>query len=138
MVIEMIEKLHDHILEELKTNTRTDIIFILSAISLNLITLAINSAVSQSDKTAETVMIFTMFTLLLIIVNIVSIIGLMKGKQTRNKLLKGLLKMYEDNGVAKYYDSSILSNYNVRYVLFTVVVAFTGITAITVPIILLT
>ena len=138
MVIEMIEKLHDHILEELKTNTRTDIIFILTAISLNLITLAINSAVSQSDKTAETVMIFTMFTLLLIIVNIVSIIGLMKGKQTRNKLLKGLLKMYEDNGVAKYYDSSILSNYNIRYVLFTVVVAFTGITAITVPIILLT
>ena len=138
MVIKMIEKLHDHILEELKTNTRTDIIFILTAISLNLITLAINSAVSQSDKTAETVMIFTMFTLLLIIVNIVSIIGLMKGKQTRNKLLKGLLKMYEDNGVAKYYDSSILSNYNVRYVLFTVVVAFTGITAITVPIILLT
>ena len=138
MVIEMIEKLHDHILEELKTNTRTDIIFILTAISLNLITLAINSAVAQSDKTAETVMIFTMFTLLLIIVNIVSVVGLMKGKQTRNKLLKGLLKMYQDNGVAKYYDSSILSNYNTRYILFTVVVAFTGITAITVPIILLT
>ena len=138
MVIEMIEELHDHILEELKTNTRTDIIFILSAISLNLITLAINSAVAQSDRSAETVMIFTMFTLLLIIINIVSIIGLMKGKQTRNKLLKGLLKMYEDNNVAKYYDSSILSNYNIRYILFTVVVAFTGITAITIPIILIT
>ena len=134
----MIEKLHDHILEELKTNTRTDIIFILTAISLNLITLAINSAVAQSDKTAETVMIFTMFTLLLIIVNIVSVVGLMKGKQTRNKLLKGLLKMYQDNGVAKYYDSSILSNYNTRYILFTVVVAFTGVVAIIIPFILLT
>ena len=133
----MIEKLHDHIIEELKTNTRTDIIFILTAILLNFITLGINAIVAQSDNSTDKTMIFSLFTLLIIIVNIVSIIGLIKGKETRNKLLKGLVKMYRDEDVAKYYDNSILTNYNTRYILFIVAVAFTGIIAITIPFILI-
>jgi hypothetical protein len=134
----MIEKLHDHILEELKTNTRTDIIFILTAIALNLITLAVNSAVAAESDSTQAMMIFVMFTLLMVMVNIVAVFGLLKGKQTRSKLLEGLIKMYEDKGVAKYYDRSILSNYNTRYILFIIAVAVTGITAITIPFILLT
>jgi len=122
---------------ELQQNTRTDTIFILTAILLNLITLGINSAVaSQGDKDATTWIVFFTFLFFLIVVNFVVEIGLLKGKQTRIKLINGLLKMYKDQGVEGYYDASLLSNYNTRYNLFLLAVIFTGLVAMVVPIIL--
>ena len=70
---------------------------------------------------------------LVIVVNVVVIIGLIKGKQTRGKLINGLIKMYKDNNVDKYYDSSLLLNYNIRYNLFILVVVFIGAIAIAIP-----
>ena len=133
----MIEKLHDHLLDEMKTNTRTDTIFIIAAISLNLITLAVNSAVAATDNSAQKIMIFSVFTMLVIVVNLISIFGLMKGRQTRTKLLEGLMMMYKDQKVSKYYDPSIMANYSTRYILFTTVVSLTGLVAILVPLILI-
>ena len=60
-------------------------------------------------------------------------IGLLKGKQTRSRLLDGLIKMYKDQGVDGYYDTSLLSNYGTRYNLFILVVVFIGLIAIVVP-----
>jgi hypothetical protein len=134
----MIEKLHDHIQEELKTNTRTDTVFIITAILLNLLSLGVNASLTAGGDTAgSTIAVLVTFILLVIVINAIVIIGLVKGKQTRSKLLKGLELMYTDQGVAKYYDPSILSNYNVRYVLFILAVTCTGAVAIVVPIILL-
>ena len=134
----MIERVHEHIITELQQNTRTDTIFILTAILLNLITLGINSAVaSQRDKDATTWIVFFTFLALLIVVNFVVEIGLLKGKQTRIKLITGLLKMYQDKGVDGYYDASLLSNYSTRYNLFLLVVVFTGLIAMVVPLILI-
>lgn len=134
----MIDKLHDHILEELKTNARTDTVFIITAILLNLLTLGVNAALTAGgDITASTTAVLVTFILLVVVINAVAIIGLSKGKQTRAKLLKGLELMYADQGVAKYYDHSILANYDTRYVLFILAVACTGATAIVVPLILL-
>jgi hypothetical protein len=76
------------------------------------------------------------FVSLIVLVNMVVVIGLLKGKETRGKLLGGLIKMYQDQGVDKYYDISLLSNYNLRYNLFIMVVIFTGIIATVVPFIL--
>jgi hypothetical protein len=76
------------------------------------------------------------FVLLIVLVNIVVIIGLIKGRQTRMKLINGLIAMYRDQNVAKYYDESLLHNYNVRYNLFIMVVVCTGIIATIVPFIL--
>jgi hypothetical protein len=59
--------------------------------------------------------------------------GLFKGKQTRFKLLNGLMKMYKDQGVDGYYDTSLLGNYNTRYNLFIFAVIFIGLIAIIVP-----
>jgi hypothetical protein len=73
------------------------------------------------------------FVSLTIVVNFVVIIGILKGKQTRSKLLTGLIKMYKDQGVDGYYDSSLLTNYNMRYNLFILVVVFLGLIAIFVP-----
>ena len=94
----MIERVHEHIITELQQNTRTDTIFILTAILLNLLTLGINSAVvgASEDKSATTWIVFFTFISLLIVVNIVAEIGLLKGRQTRVKLIGGLLKIYKD------------------------------------------
>jgi hypothetical protein len=133
----MIEHVHKHITTELQQNTRTDIIFILTSILLNLITLAINSGMSEESRT-DNAMLIVMFVFvgLIVLVNIVVVIGLLKGKQTREKLLDGLLRMYKDKEVDKYYDSTLLGNYNMRYNLFILVVIFTGIIATIVPFIL--
>jgi hypothetical protein len=74
-----------------------------------------------------------LFVALIVLLNIVVILGLLKGKQTRTKLLNGLLKMYQDENVDKYYDTSLLSNYNMRYNLFMMVVVLTGLISIVVP-----
>jgi len=77
------------------------------------------------------------FVALIIVVNLVVEIGLIKGKQTRSKLIAGLIAMYEDHEVAKYYDPSLLSSYQVRYNLFMLAVLFTGIVAIVIPFVLI-
>ena len=133
----MIEHVHTHITSELQQNTKTDIIFILTAIILNMITLGINSGMVEKSRTENsTLFVMFVFVILIVLVNIVVIIGLMKGKQTRLKLVNGLLSMYKDQNVDKYYDSSLLGNYNVRYNLFILVVVCTGVIATIVPFIL--
>lgn len=130
----MLKNVHKHIISELQQNTKTDIIFILASIILNLITLAVNSGMSEKSKTEDTMLIVMfIFVALVITVNLVAIFGIMKGKQTRTKLIRGLILMYKDQQVDKYYDESLLGSYSVRYNLFIMVVVCTGIIAIIVP-----
>ena len=130
----MIEHVHKHITSELQQNAKTDIIFILASIALNLITLGINASSAEKSRTDDTTLVVMfIFVGLVILINIVAIFGLLKGKQTRTKLLHGLIAMYRDQQVDKYYDASLLSNYSVRYNLFLMVVVCTGIIAIIVP-----
>lgn len=130
----MIEHVHQHITSELQQNTRTDTIFILTSILLNLITLAINSGLAENSRTdTSQLVVMFIFVILIVVVNIVVIFGLLKGRQTRSKLINGLLKMYKDQDVDKYYDETLVSNYNVRYNLFILVVITTGIIAVLVP-----
>ena len=132
----MIERVHEHIINELGTNTRTDTIFVLTAIILNLITLGINSGVASSNENGtQTIVMFT-FVAMIIVVNFVAEIGLIRGRQIRRKLLNGLLKMYKDQGVEGYYDSSLLADYTLRYNLFMLAVLFTGLIAIIIPFVL--
>jgi len=132
----MIERVHEHIIGELGTNARTDTIFVITAIILNLVTLGINSGfASSSGDTTQTIVMFT-FVALIIVVNFVAEIGLIRGRQMRKKLLNGLLKMYKDQGVEGYYDASLMSDYTVRYNLFMLAVLFTGLIAIIIPFII--
>ncbi len=130
----MIEQVHKHIISELQQNTRTDTIFIIIAIILNLLALGVNSAMAEASKDEPNFFIVMfIFVALVIVVNIVVIFGLIKGKQSRHKLLGGLIKMYKDQKVEGYYDSSLLLNYNTRYNLFLLTVVFTGAIAIAIP-----
>ena len=134
----MIERVHEHITAELQQNARTDTIFVLTAIVLNLLSLGINSGVaSGSDRDSTTWIVFFTFVTLVIVVNFVAELGLIKGKHSRAKLIEGLLKMYKDQGVEGYYDASLISNYNTRYNLFMLTVVVTGIMAIIVPLVLM-
>jgi len=126
----MVEKVHNHIIEELKTNTRNDMVFMLTAIVLNFLALAINSGIAS---TGHNFLVMFVFIGLVIIVNIIVEVGLLKGMQTREKLLNGLLKMYKDHEVDQYYDENILQAYSTRYKLFMIAVVFTGLVAIIVP-----
>lgn len=130
----MIERVHEHIVAELQQGARTDTIFILTAVLLNLIALAVNSALAEGSRTdlSLTIVMFV-FVALIVVVNLVAIFGLLKGKETRAKLLNGLLRMYSDQGVEGYYDPSLLSNYETRYSLFILAVVFTGLISIVVP-----
>jgi hypothetical protein len=111
----MIERVHEHIISELQQNARTDTVFILTAILLNLVVLATNSIMAATDEqTTTTTIVMVLFVALLIVVNSVVISGLMRGKQTRQLLINGLLKIYRDQGVDGYYDASLLGNYNLR------------------------
>jgi hypothetical protein len=133
----MLEQLHQHITSELQQNTRTDTIFILTAILLNLIILSVNAGmVDQSRDQDSFLIVMFLFVALIVLVNVVVIFGLLKGKETRSKLVRGLLAMYRDQNVDKYYDSSLLGNYSLRYNLFIMVVVFTGIIAVVVPFVL--
>lgn len=133
----MLESLHNHITKELEQNTKTDTIFILSAIILNMITLAINSGMVEKSRTeTSSLVVMFVFVVLIIVVNIVVIFGLTKGRQTRSKLVIGLLEMYRDQNVLKYYDATLLANYNARYNLFISLVICTGVIAAIVPFIL--
>ena len=94
----------------------------------------LRSGMVEKSRTDDTLlMVMFIFVGLVILLNVVAIFGLLKGKQTRTKLLNGLITMYKDQGVDKYYDESLLSSYSVRYNLFIMVVVCTGIIAIIVP-----
>jgi len=132
----MIERVHEHIISELGTNTRTDTIFVLTAIFLNLVSLGVNSGVAAGGRGITMTIVMLTFVALIIVVNLVVEIGLIRGRQTRMKLLNGLVKMYHDQGVEGYYDPSLLSDYRTRYNLFMFVVLFTGLVALIIPFVL--
>ena len=136
----MIEKVHQHIINELQQGSRTDTIFIITAVVFNLIVLAVNSGIassgaSEKPHTSDDAVLI-IFILLVVIVNLVSIRALFTGKKTRALLTNGLISMYLDNQVDKYYPSSLLENYNKRYMSFSIVILCIAFIAIIVPLVI--
>ena len=144
----MLGQVHDHIVRELGESSRTDTIFVLTAIVFNLIVLAVNSGISTAAIGEETAagrdpistatydVMLAVFIIMTIVLNIVAIAALVLGRRNRRTLLGGLVAMYRDNDVDRYYDPSLMSNYGVRYLLFGGVIATLGLTAIVVPLII--
>ena len=136
----MLQQVHEHIVNELQQNTRTDTIFVVTAIAFNLIVLGINSSVaSEADRAranASDDMILIVFIIMSLLVNTIAIIALNTGRMSREKLIQGLLSMYKDNDVAQYYDASLVAGYGRRYLLFTGVILCLAITSIVVPLII--
>jgi hypothetical protein len=136
----MLKQVHEHIVSELQQNARTDTLFVVTAIAFNLIVLGINSAVAAEAESARTNssndLILAVFIVMSLLVNGIAIIALNTGRKSREKLLQGLLTMYLDNDVAKYYDASLVEGYGKRYLLFTGVILCLALTSILVPLII--
>ncbi|HAL47800.1 MAG: hypothetical protein CL694_07610 [Chloroflexi bacterium] len=136
----MLEQVHNHIVDELGQSSRTDTIFVVTAIVFNLIALGANSIVSvaatEEDGTATHDIILAVFIVTPVLLNVIAVAALVLGRRTRTMLLGGLVAMYRDNEVDKYYDPSLVSNYGTRYLLFSGVIVTLAITTIVVPLII--
>ncbi len=138
----MLEKLHQHIVSELNQSSRTDTIFVITAVVFNLVVLAVTSGIASTavDPTepfdAANDILIAVFIVVSIIVNAISITALYFGRNTRNTLLSGLVAMYNDNNVAKYYSPTLLKNYGKRYMLFIGIIVCLALLGIAVPLII--
>jgi len=133
----MIDRVHEHIVSELQQGARTDTVFVVIAVLLNLVMLAISSGIAQDTaENGSTSAVLAAFIALTAVVNVVVVFGLLKGKETRARLIGGLLKLYADQKVDGYYDPALLGKYNARYSLFIVAVVSMGAVAIAVPLLL--
>ena len=133
----MIKEIHEHITNELQQNARTDTVFVLSSVFLNLVILAINWGVASENpnetKGGSDDVILSLLIAAVLIINFIIAKALLSGRDMRLKLLTGLLKMYKDNNVDKYYDSSLLSSYSMRYKFFLTVIIILAFITITAP-----
>jgi hypothetical protein len=136
----MLEQIHEHITSELNQGARTDTIFVVTAIVFNLLVLGINSVIAgiagSPDGEPAFDIVLGILIALLLLVNSLAIAGLLTGRQTRSRLIEGLLSMYRDHEVDKYYDAALLTNYARRYLIFTGVILCLAVTAIAVPLII--
>ena len=141
----MLSDIHQHINQEIRLNTRTDTIFVITAIVFNFIMLGVSSGLASSaaedlsrGKSGRTaIIVLAINFVVVVLVNGVAIIGLLTGRATRKTLSQGLMKMYEDSGVSQYYHESLLTNYMRRYVMFIAVIGIIGLSAVLIPLVVL-
>jgi len=135
----MLKEIHSHIVNELQQNAKTDTVFVVAAVLFNLVVLGINWGVaneaSRGETTGQNDLILGLLIFATVLINIFAGRALIAGRSSREKLLLGLKQMYEDNGVAKYYDDDLLGTYRARYTLFTLLLAVLAAIAIVVPLI---
>ena len=136
----MLKQVHEHILSELQQSSRTDTIFVVSAVIFNLVVLGINWGVAEPDRNqihpASDDIILSLLIAATILINIFVVRALLTGRDARKKLLNGMVTMYKDNNVDKYYDDSLLSAYGFRYKLFVAVLLILAVISIFVPLLM--
>ncbi|MBI3977400.1 MAG: hypothetical protein HY331_04355 [Chloroflexi bacterium] len=130
----MLERVHEYILSELSHSARTDTIFVVTAVLFNLVVLGINAAVAAARSRSADV-VLAVLIVMTVLINGLAIVALLLGRQTRARLLNGLVAMYRDNQVDKYYDMSLLASYGRRYLLFAGIILCLALTAIVVPLV---
>jgi hypothetical protein len=111
---------------------------VVTAVAFNLIVLGVNWTVASSisspySRSVAAPIIFPVLLAATVAVNVFSVKALRAGKKTCSTLLQGLIAMYQDNGVAKYYDPALVDVYSARYELFTYVIVALALVALVVP-----
>ena len=89
----MLGQVHDHIVSELRESSRTDTIFVLTAIVFNLIVLGINfgvaSEAANGESDANYDIILAVFIVMTVALNVLAVAALALGRRTRQMLLRG-------------------------------------------------
>jgi len=120
----MLREIHEHVVSELQQSSRADTVFVVTAVLFNLIVLAINWGVASEasrEGGGQNDWILAVLISAAALINYFSVRALLAGRDTRKKLISGLIMMYQDNNVEKYYDASLLDTYQTRYRLFVAV-----------------
>lgn len=120
----MLREIHEHVVSELQQSSRADTVFVVTAVLFNLIVLGINWGVASEagrEGGAQNDWILAVLIFAAALINYFSVRALLAGRDTREKLISGLILMYKDNNVEKYYDASLLDTYQTRYRLFVAV-----------------
>ena len=135
----MLKEIHGHIVNELQQNAKTDTVFVVAAVLFNLVVLGINwgvaSEAAKGRNTGQNDLILGLLIAGTLLINAFAGRALVAGRSSREKLLTGLQRMYEDNDVAKYYDDDLVGTYRARYTLFTLVLGVLAAFAFVVPLI---
>ncbi len=160
----MKDHLHQDLTSELNQTTRTDTVTAIVGVVLNLIFLLVNSLVAGGVWTEEYIykdvirdslivepevtivtefelgimLIFIILVAAIVAINIFIIRALSAGKERRKKLTESLQKMYQEENLDKYYDSSIIKGYEVRYDLYIKIIGTLGALAVLIPVVVLT
>jgi hypothetical protein len=145
----MKDRIHEQMASDMKQGVRTDTIVVIVTIFINLLFLGINSGVAATIRengyigpgseritsiNVAAIAILLILMALVIVINFVVLRVLSRGKERRAKLMAGLMKMYKEEGMEKYYDPSLEQGYDARYNLLSIVVVSIGAAAILVPI----
>ena len=132
----MLREIHEHVVSELQQSSRTDTVFVVTAVLFNLIVLGINWGVASETGNGggpQNDWILAVLIFAAALINFFSVRALLAGRDTRKKLISGLIMMYKDNNVEKYYDASLLDTYQTRYKLFVAVLFSLFAISIVVP-----
>jgi hypothetical protein len=133
----MLKQVHEHVVSELQQNAKTDTVFVVTAVLFNLIVLGINWGVASGTREGvrppENDWILGLLIIGTLFINTFAVRALLSGRDSRGKLLSGLLAMYKDNEVDRYYDATLLDTYGARYKLFVAVLAILAAISIVVP-----
>ncbi len=141
----MLHEIHDHINQEIRINTRTDTIFVVTGIVFNFIMLAVSSGLAgaaagelgRTGAGTTSAIVLAINFVISIVVNGIAISGLLTGRATRKMLSQGLLKIYEDAEVSQYYHPALVTNYMRRYSMFVAIIGILGFASVLIPLVVL-
>ena len=115
---------------DLEQSVQTDKTVIIIGMALNLILIGVNTGVGAAAHEPRAglaiKLIFFVLTAFVIILNVSVGYALSTGKKRRVKITQQLQKFWEDEGLAKYQDTSISSGYATRGNLFNIVTMALG------------
>jgi len=133
----MLSVVHAHITGELQQNARTETVFVVTAVLFNLVVMGISSAIAADTRDGAHPLvndaILGVLIVATLVINSFVVRALFTGRDARNRLLSGMVAMYRDNAVDKYYDAGLLEAYGTRYKLFVGVLVCLATISIVVP-----
>ncbi|MCU0610682.1 MAG: hypothetical protein MUE60_02705 [Candidatus Eisenbacteria bacterium] len=133
----MLSHLHTHVVSELQQSSRTDTVFVVTAVLFNLVVLGINWGVAAAshgpDRDATKDLILAVLVVATVLINFFCLRALQAGRHTRAKLTGGLIALYKDQAIDRYYDPQLLDAYGARNKLFVAVLVVLAVIATVVP-----
>jgi len=132
----MIEKIHDNLVSELDRSTRSDIVFIISAVLFNILVMFVNWSLSSSlNHERGSILIFIIFLFGTLVVTGTALIALVNSKNICIRTHEALEKIYVTSNVSEFLPDGMVSFGKKRFILSFIVVAGTGLISVFVPII---